>query len=372
MANLTTADITRLNALADHYEEIIRPYPDSTYTTPLNRDAEKVRVFEAHKGGREYNPVFEYTPYEGSISRQLVTVLSGLDPARSDWDRLLLLDVQGTLQHYEMLNAHDSGHITGGSMAAYGYLSDDLVQTAYRILNEQQRPEAQKNSINAEAAFNTINTALAKAGCDGWTAELTNSMHSRLMVRTTQQKVMVRHDSTFTPEAIRRLLIHEVGTHVFRYINGSRQPLSLMRMGLHRYLATEEGMAAYNQHIHNLLDPGAMRRYALHVVAIYYAMTHSFFETFTHLMQFTTKTSAFNYAVRAKRGFTNTADYGSHVKDKIYLEGFLMVQAYAEQHPQDYALLMSGKVSVGMLPLVRELQSDGLWEPPQFLPEMLL
>ncbi|MBP0031499.1 tyrosine/phenylalanine carboxypeptidase domain-containing protein [Roseofilum sp. Guam] len=113
-------------------------------------------------------------------------------------------------------------------------------------------------------------------------------------------------------------------------------------------MATEEGLANYHEACYGVQSPADQRRYALRVIAAYLSLNHSFYDVFCELIQHTTFDKAFAITSRAKRGFTDTSVPGCHVKDKVYFEGFRQVSAHLEQYPDDYSLLMCGKVALDM------------------------
>jgi hypothetical protein len=99
---------------------------------------------------------------------------------------------------------------------------------------------------------------------------------------------------------------------------------------------------------------------------------HSFFDVFVHLLQYTDADTAFPIVTRAKRGIEDTSQHGVHVKDKVYFEGLQMVSEHLEASPDDYELLMCGKVSLHMLPALRELKEAGFISEPCYLPSQLV
>jgi len=368
----SSGDVKRLNQLSDEIESLYKPIRVSEYNAPLNRDAEKARLFAAYDAGEVYNPQFEYKPLPLGLGTPLVKLLKKLRPADNLFEALLFDDVADSLKVIRTLHTHDPALITAQSIEADGLPTAELVAAAKAALAEPPPPTAEENQLDAQAAARAIRAALDSAQLTHWRVVITSAMNARMMVRGIEQQVQIRANSTFGAEAVKRLIYHEVGTHVFRYVNGAAQPMRLLRLGLTGYMMTEEGLATFNEHKFGVQDSGAQRRYALRVVAAHLALTQSFFDVFCYLMKHTNREDAFAVVLRAKRGFIDTAEHGAHVKDKVYFEGFRVISAHLAKNPEDYALLMSGKVALKMLPILRTLQNANLVKPPAYLPAMLV
>ena len=61
----------------------------------------------------------------------------------------------------------------------------------------------------------------------------------------------------------------------------------------------------------------------------------------------------------------------AHMKDIVYLQGYLRVKAHLTQYPDDYKLLFTGKVGLQHLSLVKSLVEQGLVSLPTLLPQHL-
>lgn len=365
------ADIDRLNNLCDRLEAVLRPLHFSRYMAPLNREEEKTHLLDAVQRGETYNPQFVYQTFPGFAIEPLLDLLKQLNPTTRYWDRILFDDIRETIASIHTLETHDPAQITANSIVANGLPTRELVAAAYALVSSPA-PDVPDATLTAEDVALVMRRGLASAGLDDWQVTIESQMSAHMSVRSIERTVQVRDGATFAPAAARRLLVHEIGTHVFRYMNGAVQPLRLLRYGFGSYMMTEEGMATYHEFKHGLQDGRTHRRYALRVIAAHLSLTHSFYDVFTHLTDWIDMDEAFEITARAKRGFTDTAEYGAHVKDKVYFEGFDKVQTHLAEHPDDYPLLMAGKVSLDVLPALRALQADSLLIAPQYLPDQLL
>jgi uncharacterized protein (TIGR02421 family) len=366
------SEVVRLNQLGDQLELLYKPLRLDPYNAPVNRDEEKAALFAAHAQGRPYNPQFTYNSTPDRWERPLAEFLRvELKHGNTAWDALLISDAEHTLKAVQATTTHDPNSITQHTLELHGDISLELIVAARNVLATTDIAREEK-SVSAESAAAVLQEGLIKAGLTDWKVLVDPAMVAKMNVRSVEKEVRVRQGEFFASEDIQRLLVHEIGTHVFRAVNGEAQPLRLLRMGFAGYMTTEEGMATFHEEHYGLKSNKDRRTYALRVLAAHLSLTQGFFEVFTYISEFTSRDEAFAIVQRAKRGFTDTSVPGSHVKDKVYLEGFLEISDYLEKHPEHYRYLMSGKVSTSMIHLLEKLDVDGVLTPPRCLPEMLI
>lgn len=363
-------ELERINNLSQQLEEIYKPLRVEEYNAPLNRQEERERLRAICSVGNSYNPQFTYRPFPVEMCKPLQQFIRELHPERNAWEHLLFKDAKQMLDTLESILSHDPGQITAVSIAADGLPTKELVQEAYREISEiNASPEDE--TITAEEAAYIMRDALDSVELFDWEILIDEVMSASMMVRSIEKKVKIRKGKKFSPHAVKRLLVHEIGTHVFRYTNGARQKIHLLRLGLAGYMMTEEGMATYHEEHYNLRDLVTARRYALRVIAAYLSLNHSFLDVFTEILKYTDFDDAFDIVSRSKRGFTDTGAYGTHIKDKVYFEGFRTLSKYLQENPADYPLLMCGKVSLETVSLLKITNDANLVVPPKYLPELI-
>jgi uncharacterized protein (TIGR02421 family) len=363
--------LQRLNKLSDSLQKLYEPIDIYRYTAPINRITEKQRLFTSHEAGEVYNPQFSYQTLPSDWDKPLHQFLTELHRNENEWEQLIYLDVSLTLDLMRGVTNRDTGLITEATINFYGQPTEELTQSAYQEIASLS-PKAELSTISARDMVEQMNNALSKASLVDWQVIVNENMNARMSVRSEIKQVNVNAAALFTTSELKRLLIHEIGTHVFRSVNGNLQPLRLLQFGLYNYMATEEGLASYHEVLYGVQSAEDQLRYALRVIAAYMSLNHSFYEVFCELTKHTSKDEAFDIVTRAKRGFVDTSKHGCHVKDKVYFEGFHQVSSHLEKYPNDYSLLMSGKVSLSILPALRELRETGYLLEPQYLPEQLI
>lgn len=363
--------LNRLNTLSEQLQVLSEPVDVSLYTAPTNRKSEKQKFFTAYAAGNIYNPQFSYNSPPAAWEQPLSEFLSELRPDENIWEDWIYKDVVFTLELMRAAETRDPILTTEATLKVYGEPSTDLVNLAYEAL-EKLPLESDPHTITSEDMANQMSETLAKSKLNDWRVTLYQPMISRISVSSVDKEIRVSANNSFTVNELNRLLVHEIGTHVFRSVNGNLQPMKLLRFGLYNYMATEEGLANYHEGYYGVQSSADQRRYALRMIAAYRSLNQSFYDVFCELAQHTTLDEAFDIVTRAKRGFTDTSVAGCHVKDQVYFEGFRQVSAHLERYPDDYELLMCGKVALSMLPDIRKLRENGLLVEPRYLPQNLL
>lgn len=190
-----------------------------------------------------------------------------------------------------------------------------------------------------------------------------------------EASVALRKGATYSMNDIAALAVHEIQTHVLRSRNGEMQPFrALFFHGFPRvdlpasgYLATEEGLATFNEELANVLTNRRKRLLAGRTKAVYLMDKEElpFAEIFSILVsehKFS-RQEAYTICERAFRG-------GGYTKDHIYFNGYEQVKELWQQSPEDFELLYMGKVGVRHLPIVKRLfkNGQGILYPARHIP----
>ena len=151
--------------------------------------------------------------------------------------------------------------------------------------------------------------------------------------------------------------MHEIGTHIKRAENAKEQKLKLFKIGFPYYLATEEGLAAYNEEIAGVHNNNILRQYAGRVIAVDLALKNAFNVVYTTLQQYFTDFEAFTITLRVKRGLKNTQQPGSYTKDHVYLKGLYAVKDFVRKGGNIKDLYI-GKIGIEHVPLIKHMQRE--------------
>src|SRR5262249_26213535 len=149
-------------------------------------------------------------------------------------------------------------------------------------------------------------------------------------VESANRIINVRADQRYSMVSAKRLLIHEVETHVLRAANGYLQPYGIFGAAvIPGYLATEEGLALVNEERAGYIDKPRLRILAARVIASHLARLVSFREIYDQLIAYRLDPEdAWITVKRVKRGLGDTSKPGGYIKDHVYLWGKLKLEQY--------------------------------------------
>jgi uncharacterized protein (TIGR02421 family) len=333
--------------------------------TPTNSE-EAWRSFET--SGYSEAPVFDYRPlgfdvdaakrelYDlelGGIGDDVVTHL--LESKRAELDASLTL-----------LSQRDTPAFLHGSVALHGEVDDDLLAVATRILGHGRPPTPAERFVDAEEFAQRARAEI----------ELYRSQDPELdavvQVRDDVTSLMVVFGdlivgaaSRFRPQRVEALIHHEVGVHIVTHHNGSKQPMTLLSVGLAGYEETQEAIAVIAEYLAGGFDPGRLRVLAARVVAARRVVDGSDFPSVFHelLKDGAGHRPAWDTTMRAFR-------CGGTTKDAIYLRGLLRLVEYLRQGHKLKPLLV-GKLPLEDVLMVEELLSRGVLRAPALRPRWL-
>lgn len=370
-------NVPRTQQLEARWIGIESRYRLTPYTTPLNLAEEKQKFLTAYHAGTPYNPQFTYRPTPDFPFQEIEVFLSQLrspdNPLEEAYKRL----AEQELILLRSLEVRTPAAITSATTCIYGTPDKHLLATAKQLL-KQKHTDSTHHGITEEITYSAsfaaayLQKTLVALGVQEWNAIVHDTMHAKMAVLRLDKELRVRAEARFTAREIQRLMIHEIGVHIFRNMNGAAQPLAIFALGFPCYGSTEEGLAVYSEEYVHLLDYKVIRKYAVRVIAAHMALSNSFWEIFIALAGLLDPTAIFDIVARSKRGFSDTSASGAHTKDIIYLKGYIEVSDHLHHYPEDYPLLFAGKIGVPDLPLVKALAKEDQITHPRYLPSQIL
>jgi hypothetical protein len=309
--------------------------------TPLNVSEERERFLSAAARGLVYEPVFRYRAWDPAEAAAAVKALVDLDfsavPAalRPEYEETR----DDLAMRLELIRAFaaDDNNAAVNEVSKRMFWPDDpeqLVAPARRALGSDTDAIQMVRETSPAVSSDAVATAVRKALADlaiSWETVVDASSAARVRVSNETRQVFVGRDARFRESDIRKILVHEIDTHVVRAENGRRLwQFALFAVGTPRSEMVEEGMALINEQSESVARPHQLRVIALHVVGIAAAAALSFSETFRTVLPYFhgDEREAFDRVLRWKRGLRRQDRPGALWKDTVYFGGLERVQRY--------------------------------------------
>ncbi len=337
------------------------------YLRPLDLNEQREHLL----ADETMNPVFLLRECDADL-KELEVQLKKLEADESPLGILLRKKRHELLLRIDLIRSRgDADRFTAASFALFGAPSPALIAFAeeYIALSPPSKSNEEETKMkSADQAKPSFEHALAIYGLHDWIVEVKRGMISDCAVG--EKRVFLRQGARFTDAHLQALIAHEIETHALTAENGRHQPYEIFRRGFAHYLDTQEGLAVFNQN--RVLPMGHEKRtqHAKNVLAVAYAMTHSFAETRAYLLSelgFSAE-KALSKTLDLKRGLTTSADSGVFTKSLVYFRGLRAIEQFVARGG-DLKALYIGKIAMEDLSLIEKI--DGIREP-MFLPSFLL
>ena len=339
------------NFLFEAYKEI-NMYK---YLTPKNLIEENNKFLEKFKLGIEYNPIYEYE--KNRDYQKSEEVLNKIFELRKEIDKLRLESELGILVKRELKMLQDLEYIIMiynnigkndevidlYSRKIYGEPNSELVKRAKDILEKDCKIE-EKCKYNAKECKELFEKIIKEMNLTNWNIKINEVQSSKISVIPEEKEIHINEKVLFSENDLKRLVVHEIGTHVSRAENGSMQPYKIFSVECANVLYSEEGLATVNEEKYKVLDKRTFRLYAGRVLAVSECMKKTFYNAFKELINYFSYEEALSIISRVKRGTVITEKSNVFVKDYIYLNGYYKVKKFLKNN--DIKLLYTGIVGI--------------------------
>lgn len=325
---------------------------------PLNELSQKKKFLKS----KSYNPVFRYKKTDSF--ENLFKRINEIKLKENMINELLIHKLNNFRNAARMIENVGKEEFTGYAVERFGKPLKVLVNRSYNILTKDAET-AEENPVSTKQAYDFTKKILEEFGIKGWRVS-TKVMAANASVLAAKRRMYLKRNSYFPKNFLKRILVHEIGAHVFRSANGENQPHPIFRTGLPNYLMTEEGLAVNAEKMNGCLSINTLRNYAGRVIAVNLSLEQSFRDVFNELKKYFDKNKAWKMTLRAKRGLINTSQPGSYTKDHLYLKGYYEVKKFLDENgDKGFRTLYYGKIGLEHVPLMKKI--PGL-KPPELLP----
>ncbi len=336
--------------------------PTALVFTPLNLGSERKKFFDSDT----YEPYFKYRIVKNENDKVLnklskVEVISDVDPRISKFYIDLIASKE---QANDLMHAVGNNQkVTEISKERFGMPSPILFRNAARVMrgvvknyNLAKSPPKAKDFLGYDEIVKVFDGVFSELGLEGW--EVYRSMNipkNGVKVGVKRKQILVNEEIQRSKFKLRKLIVHEVGTHVLRSINGMNTGFTALgNANLPVYLDVEEGLATWNESEMGVLTENGLKKKAAYVYAIQIGESMTFRQLYNALLGSLPKNSAFDIVYRVKRGLADTAKPGIYTKDIVYFRGFRKVLKKLSNDKSLYPLLYAGKIDFKQCDWVRE------------------
>ncbi|MFQ5892730.1 MAG: tyrosine/phenylalanine carboxypeptidase domain-containing protein, partial [Nitrospinota bacterium] len=263
---------------------------------------------------------------------------------------------QELLSKTRLLAAVGTPAFTTYSQAVYGRPSPEGVRRAEQFLAEHPPHEWPPREMPASVLKERFAQALASRSLHDWRVMLRTEGVVGVSINHRQRAIEVHAERSFSEHEMARLIVHEIDTHILRRVRAEATGLRLFAIGTAGYLATEEGLAVYQEAAQGVLEVNRLRFYAGQLLAVNTALIGGFEAVFESLVaRGFTDEEAFHITLRVKRGLGAIDEPGTFTKDHCYFTGMCAVEAFVEAGGRIEELFLLGKVGMEDLPLLRRV-----------------
>lgn len=353
--------------------------PTAYVFTPTNLATEKKKFFNSDK----YSPEFQYKVVNNNnagIFKKLAEIeeISDVDPRLSSFYIDL---IEAKKEANSLMNAVGNNEaITEISTHRFGRPTPTLFRNATRVLrgktdsyNFATKSKSKKEDLlGFDEIKNVFDVVFEELDLMDWDVEKSQKIAKNgIKVGIKTKRILVDPKIERSKLKLRKTLVHEVGTHVLRAVNGLDTGFeAFSKPNLPKYLDVEEGLATWNEHHMGLLTENWLRKKAALVYATYIGEGMSFRELHNALLGVLPKYGSFDTVYRIKRGLGDTALPGLYTKDIVYFRGFRRVLNRLKKDPSLYGLLYAGKIDFkqcewvreGLLPKAKIVPTKEMWE----------
>lgn len=320
---------------------------------PTNLDQEKNNFFN----NPTKSPHFFYKKTKVNVA-QFKKELDAL-PREIDHPlaKIYLKKIDEVKKKLNLLEAVDSSELQSLSEQLYGKADKILYDQAVRYIHDNPIESDDSEILNTKKIVKRLEEFLKKNKLSGWKIKMAEDRTADIAVNK-NGTIFLRDGVKFSENRLKAVIVHEIGTHVFRLENGKLQNYKIFEKGTAGYLTTEEGLAIYNQKALNLPLGEKDIWPALRAIGAYLADEMSFVDMFHYMKENynLNDESAWKTCLKAKRGLVDTSKKAAFTRDVIYFRGYLQVKDYLEKNPEHgLKNLYIGKVGINDLQFFGDL-----------------
>jgi hypothetical protein len=323
--------------------------------TQASVEQARERFFRARQEGGRADVRLAYYPPQSNLGA-LGSALEQAEVPEGPLGALYEAKRQDLLAKVRLLSSVGTSELTSHSLAVYGRPTPEVVRRAEQFLSEHPPHAWAPREVPASVMKERFSQALSTRGLDDWRVVLRTEGVVGVSINHRRRAIEIHADRFFDEPDVARLIVHEVDTHILRRSQAELTGIRLFAVGTAGYLATEEGLAVFQEAQQGVLEVNRLRVYAGQLLAVNTALVGGFEAVFESLLaRGFSDDEAFHITLRVKRGFSVTEEPGAFTKDHSYYTGMCAVEAFVEAGGRIEELFILGKIGIEDLPLLRRM-----------------
>lgn len=347
------------NLLADEQDEVVK----QIYRWRLNEKIAEVRLLKAAANGdmrrfRRYSEFVFGEPSPDIFAYTINSIRSKAEGAINSKDETISRAALSLVQLLPELASPKIAKLPDETTVKYAH--EQTVEELGDLISLP--PDITKlDAMQIQEAFDA---ALQTLGDTDWQVTIDEqTSRTAIGVNQEQMKIKIPQSRAAGKDKVASLIVHEIGTHVARRINGERSRLKLLGLGLDRYESGEEGVAtmreqALAQKVNDFsgLDghlaiglalgiDGQPRdfRQVYEILEKYYLLNNLIAGKELSEAQEKAQNTAWNRSVRTFRGTDCKTPGTCFTKDVVYREGNIGVWEVIKNNPSEMIRFNVGK-----------------------------
>ncbi|MBI2037615.1 MAG: DUF1704 domain-containing protein [Candidatus Magasanikbacteria bacterium] len=311
---------------------------------PLNHDEEKQAFLE----NPVRSPQFLYRAHSlpiVQIKKDLKALPEALNHPLYNLYKKKIIEIETKL---DLLESLDTPKLQQASEKLYGPASRVLYDQAVRYIHEHPIQPDDSAKLSFKQIVKRLTLFLEEHKLTNWHIKIAAGRVNDISI-SLDGTIFLREGVIFTENRLKAVIAHEIETHIYRAENSRLQKYKLFEVGTAGYIATEEGLAVYNQHALGV-PLGEKAIWApLRSIGAYLAQEMSFVDLFHYVKSNYAlgDESAWRTCVKVKRGLADTSKKIAFTRDTIYFRGLQAVEEYLKDNAvEKIKYLYIGKIGI--------------------------
>jgi hypothetical protein len=339
------------------YNNILKNY-NSKFIQIKNLEEEKKKFFEKFYNDEIYNPQFKFyeTEFDLEIPKKLKELYKQISTKNDYYGFKKLYKNKIKSKIYEFYSHYYWGDNIKSTKYVIKYRGKpnlNILLKAKYFCKNYKRNKIKFKKISIEKFKKEISEYIYNLTKEKIEFQINENLISKASIMPTENKFYLNPNNKFRDIDLKRLKIHEIGTHYLRYYNGKKTDIEILSVGTSNYIETEEGLAVFMEKMCKVQPKNQIFIYCGRVIATYYTLKKSFYDVFKILKKYGFKDKeAFAITVRAKRNISDTSKKGGFTKDYVYYSGYLKIKKYYKEK-KDLEKLFIGKIKIEDLKTIK-------------------